>query len=63
MIEKIRARTDLGGSSMDYEALLSHPQATRYVADFMLQTGLLGQFRQCEVELEPLEDGETTGQK
>jgi hypothetical protein len=46
---------------MDYEALLSHPQATRYVAEFMLQTGLLGQFRHCEVEPEPPEDDETTG--
>ncbi|KAJ6084679.1 hypothetical protein N7486_011479 [Penicillium sp. IBT 16267x] len=63
MMEKIRAWTDLRGS-MDYEALLSHPQATRYVAEFMLQTGLLGQFRHCEVEPEPDpdEDDETTGQ-
>ncbi|KAJ5552064.1 hypothetical protein N7513_000004, partial [Penicillium frequentans] len=63
MMEKIRARTDLRGNLMDYEALLSHPRATRYVAEFMLQTGLLGQFRHCEVEPEPdLEDDETTGQ-
>ncbi|KAJ5901433.1 hypothetical protein N7504_007427 [Penicillium tannophilum] len=61
MMEKIRARTDLRGNLMDYEALLSHPRATRYVAEFMLQTGLLGQFRQCDVEPEP-EDDETTGQ-
>ncbi|KAJ5901430.1 hypothetical protein N7504_007424 [Penicillium tannophilum] len=60
MLEKIRARTDLRG--LDYEALLSHPRATRYVAEFMLQTGLLGQFRQCDVEPEPVEDDETTGQ-
>ncbi|KAJ5636973.1 hypothetical protein N7490_006852 [Penicillium lividum] len=63
MIDKIRTRTDLGGST-DYEALLSHPLATRYVAEFMLQTGLLGQFRHCEVETEPDpgKDDETTGQ-
>lgn len=41
LMQKIRARTDLWGNSMDYEAILSHPQATRYVAEFMLQTGLL----------------------
>jgi hypothetical protein len=63
MMEKIRARTDLRGNSTDYEALLSHPRATRYVAEFMLQTGLLGQFRHCEVKPEPiLEDDEITGQ-
>ncbi|KAJ5741102.1 hypothetical protein N7493_000974 [Penicillium malachiteum] len=60
---KIRVRTDLRGNSMDYEALLSHPRATRYVAEFLLQTGILGQLRPCEVEPEPiLEDDETTGQ-
>ncbi|KAJ5636976.1 hypothetical protein N7490_006855 [Penicillium lividum] len=61
MIDKIRIRTDLGGST-DYEALLSHPLATRYVAEFILQIGLLGQFRHYNVELEPDEDEETTGQ-
>ncbi|KAJ5667630.1 hypothetical protein N7507_003494 [Penicillium longicatenatum] len=61
ILDKIRARTDLRGNSTDYEALLSHPRATRYVAEFMLQTGLLGQFRCCDVEPEP-EDDETTGQ-
>ncbi|KAJ5667634.1 hypothetical protein N7507_003498 [Penicillium longicatenatum] len=58
MMEKIRARTDLRG--LDYEALLSHPRATRYVAEFMLQTGLLGQFCQCDVEPKP--DDDTTSQ-
>ncbi|KAJ5893065.1 hypothetical protein N7504_009756 [Penicillium tannophilum] len=61
MLEKIRARTDLQG--LDYKALLSHPRATRYVAEFIIQTGLLGQFRHYEVEPEPdPEDDETTGQ-
>lgn len=60
MMDKIRARTDLRRST-DYEALLSHPLATRYVAEFILQTGLLGQFRHCNVEPEP-EGEETTGQ-
>jgi len=65
MTEKIRARTDLNQRGlMDYEALLSHPLATRYVAEFMLKTGLLGQFRHCEAEpeLDPDEEDETTGQ-
>ncbi|KAJ5667636.1 hypothetical protein N7507_003500 [Penicillium longicatenatum] len=63
MMDKIRARTDLRGNSTDYEALLSHPRATRYVAEFMLQTGLLRQFRHYKVEPEPApEDDETTGQ-
>ncbi|KAJ5809047.1 uncharacterized protein N7503_001265 [Penicillium pulvis] len=60
MLEKIQARTDLRG--LDYEALMSHPRATRYVAEFMIRIGLLGQFRHCEVKLEPdPEDDETTG--
>lgn len=61
MMGKIRARTDLNQRGLiDYEALLSHPLATRYIAEFILQTGLLGQFRLYKVE--PEEDNETTGQ-
>lgn len=55
--DKVRARTDLR-DVLDYDAIMSHPQAARYVAEFMLQTGLLGQFR--SVELEPEVDDETT---
>jgi hypothetical protein len=40
--------TDLGDST-DY-AIVSHPHVTRYVAELMLQTGLLGQFRHVEIE-------------
>jgi ribonuclease HI len=58
-LDKVRA-TDLGNST-DYDAIVSHSQATRYVAEFMLQTGLLGQFRHVEVEPEPTGD-ETTSQ-
>jgi hypothetical protein len=47
--------TDLGNST-DYDAIISHSQATRYVAEFMLQTGLLGQFRHVETEPEPTGD-------
>jgi ribonuclease HI len=49
-LDKIRM-TDLGDST-DYDAIVSHSQATRYVAEFMLQTGLLGQFRHVEIEPE-----------
>jgi ribonuclease HI len=54
-LDKIRM-TDLGDST-DYDAIVSHSQATRYVAEFMLQTGLLGQFRHVEIEPEPPEGG------
>jgi hypothetical protein len=37
-------------------------QATRYVAEFMLQIGFIGPFRYIEIEPEPLEDNETTSQ-
>jgi hypothetical protein len=50
-LDKIRM-TDLGDST-DYDTNVSHSQATRYVAEFMLQTGLLGQFRHVEIEPEP----------
>ncbi|KNG79995.1 putative reverse transcriptase [Aspergillus nomiae NRRL 13137] len=33
---------------MDYNGIMSHPQAMRYVAEFMHQTGLLSQFRAVE---------------
>jgi hypothetical protein len=33
----------------DYDVLISNPQATRYVVDFMHRTGLLGQFREAEL--------------
>lgn len=58
MMEKI-ARTDLGRST-DYGEIMNHPQAMRYVAEFMLSTGLLGQFRHCEIEPEPAPEEECT---
>ena len=43
MFDKNAARTDLGTIiTTDYDSLISDPQAIRYVAEFMLQTGLLG---------------------
>jgi hypothetical protein len=59
-LDKIRS-TDLGDST-DYDTIVSHSQATRYVTEFMLQTGLLGQFRHVEIEPEPPEGDETTSQ-
>jgi hypothetical protein len=50
-LDKIRM-TDLRDST-DYDTVVSHSQATRYVAELMLQTGLLGQFRHVEIEPEP----------
>jgi hypothetical protein len=50
-LDKIQM-TDLGYST-DYDIIVSHSQATRYVAKFMLQMGLLGQFRHVEIEPEP----------
>jgi hypothetical protein len=61
LLDKIRARTELNNIT-DYDAIVSDSQATRYVAEFMLQTGLLGQFRQVDVEPDP-EDDETTRQE
>ncbi|PYH38144.1 uncharacterized protein BO87DRAFT_412788 [Aspergillus neoniger CBS 115656] len=37
----------------DYDSLISDPQAIRYVAKFMLQTGLLGQFSRVELDPDP----------
>lgn len=49
MLNKIAAKTDLGYTA-DYYQILSNSQAIHYVADFMLRTGLLGQFRHVEYE-------------
>jgi hypothetical protein len=59
-LDKVRS-TDLGDST-DYDANVSHSQATRYVAEFMLQTGLLGQSRHVEIEPEPPGGDGTTSQ-
>jgi hypothetical protein len=39
---------------LDYDTLVSEPKAARYVANFMVQTGLLAQFR----EAAPINSGE-----
>ncbi|KGO51994.1 hypothetical protein PEX2_064560 [Penicillium expansum] len=35
---------------MDYDKIISNPQATRYVVKFMHQTGLLRQFQHVGIE-------------
>lgn len=47
--------TDLGNST-DYETIVSHSQAIRYVEEFILDTGPLGQSRQVEVQPLPIDD-------
>jgi ribonuclease HI len=49
MISKLHDVEGLRGRLSDYDALVSDPQAIRYVAEFMHQTGLLGQFRHVEL--------------
>lgn len=44
---------------MDYDKIVSNPQTTRYVIDFMYRTGLLQQFQ--EVGIEEDNNDEPTG--
>jgi ribonuclease HI len=50
---------DIEGLEMDYDKIMSHPQATRYVVNYMHQTGLLQQFR--HVDLDNEDDDEPNG--
>jgi hypothetical protein len=44
------------GRTVDYDKIISDPKATRYVAEFIHKTGVLGQFREAELTTaEPLE--------
>ncbi|KAI9035632.1 uncharacterized protein KD926_003172 [Aspergillus affinis] len=45
MMERLDSIEGLRGRIQDYDAVINHPQAIRYVADFMQRTGLLQQFR------------------
>jgi hypothetical protein len=38
-----------GIGRLDYAALVSEPKAARYVAEFMIKTGLLNQFRAVQL--------------
>ncbi|KAI9035570.1 ribonuclease H family protein [Aspergillus affinis] len=44
MMERLDSIEGLRGRIQDYDAVMNHPQAIRYVADFMQRTGLLQQF-------------------
>lgn len=41
---------------LDYDNIMSNPQATRYVVNFMHQTGLLQQFQHVGIEEENDDD-------
>jgi ribonuclease HI len=60
MINKLYDVEGLRGKLSDYDALVSDPQAIRYVAEFMHQTGLLSQFRHAELT-EPAEQDQERG--
>jgi hypothetical protein len=45
---------------VDYDSLVSNPLATRYVAKFMHQTGLLAQFQHVEQEEDDIEPDDPT---
>jgi hypothetical protein len=49
MINKLLDVEGLRGKLSDYDALVSNPQAICYIAEFMHQTGLLGQFRHADM--------------
>jgi hypothetical protein len=50
---------DIGINEIDYDKIVSNPQATRYVVNFMHRTGLLQQFQHVGIEEE--DDDEPTG--
>ncbi|GFF81637.1 hypothetical protein CNMCM6936_002299 [Aspergillus lentulus] len=60
MIAKLYNVEGLRGKLSDYNALVSNPQAIRYIAEFMHQTGLLSQFRHAELG-EPSEQDQERG--
>ena len=50
MWKKIEMR--IKRTRLDFDALVSEPLISSYIADFMIQTGLLGQFQAVEALLE-----------
>jgi len=50
----------IGITEIDYDKIMSNPQATRYVVNFMHRTGLLQQFQHVGIE-EENDDDEPTG--
>lgn len=54
MLDKIAAQGSTPRDKItDYDSIISDPQAIRYVAEFMLQTGLLGQLSQVKLDPDP----------
>lgn len=49
MLDRIDRIRGLRGKTADYDSVMSHPQALRWVAEFVHNTGLLGQFREAEL--------------
>jgi ribonuclease HI len=49
MLEKVGKLKLPGTGGLDYAALVSEPKAARYVAEFMIKTGLLNQFRAVQL--------------
>ncbi|KAI9035800.1 uncharacterized protein KD926_002904 [Aspergillus affinis] len=45
MTERLDSIEGLRGRMQDYDAVMNHPQAIRYVAEFMQRTDLLQQFQ------------------
>jgi hypothetical protein len=45
----------------DYDNIMSHPQTTRYVVNYMHQTGLLQQFRHVDLDNEDDDDEQPNG--
>ncbi|KAI9043098.1 uncharacterized protein KD926_004601 [Aspergillus affinis] len=50
MMDHLNQIEGLRGRIQDYDAVIAHPQAIRYVAEFMQQTGLLQQFRFAQLD-------------
>lgn len=49
MLDQLQTIEGLQGKLSDYDSLVSDPQAIRYVAEFMHQTGLLQQVRHADM--------------
>ena len=55
ILNKINRIRELCGKTADYNVLISHPQAIRYIAEFIHKTGLLNQFREAKLTTQDTE--------
>ena len=55
MLDKINRIRGLRGKTADYNVPISHPQAIRYIAEFIHKTGLLSQFREAKLTTQDTE--------